>query len=79
MSLKSHFSHDVFHARTEKRKMTQQQVADALWISVREYQKIEKGERLPGTRIFLRLVFFFELNFEDYREDAMKDVPIYSL
>lgn len=79
MSLKSHFSHDVFHARTEKCKMTQQQVADALWISVREYQKIEKGERLPGTRIFLRLVFFFELNFEDYREDAMKDVPIYPL
>ena len=38
MSLKSHFSHDVFHARTEKRKMTQQQVADALWISAREKQ-----------------------------------------
>ena len=56
--------------------LTQQQVADAVWISLREYQKIEKGELLPGSKIFLRLIYFFELNFEDYREDITEEYPI---
>ena len=55
MSLKKRLSHDIFHARTDDRKLTQQQAADAVFISLREYQKIEKGDILPGTDIFLRL------------------------
>ena len=49
MSFKMHFGHDIYHNRTDKRKLTQQQVADAVFISLREYQKIEKGEISPGS------------------------------
>ena len=55
--IQMHFGHDIYHNRTDKRKLTQQQVADAVFISLREYQKIEKGEISPGSEIFLRLVF----------------------
>lgn len=78
MSFKFHFSSDIFHARTDNRKLTQQQVADAVYISLRAYQKIEKGEHIPCTEIFLRLVFFFGLNIENYREEVLNRVPVYS-
>ena len=75
MSLKKRLSHDIFHARTE---LTQQQAADAVFISLREYQKIEKGDILPGTEIFLRLVYFFDLDIKDYLEEANAHVSIRS-
>ena len=78
MSFKSHFSHDVFRARTEKFHLTQEEVAGKTGISVREYQMIEKGNRIPGTEIFLRLVYFFELNIEDYREEILNCVSVCS-
>lgn len=78
MSFKSHFSHDVFHARTEKFHLTQEEVAGKTGISVREYQMIEKGDRIPGTEIFLRLIYFFELNIEDYREEILNRVSVCS-
>lgn len=69
MSFKMHFGHDIYHLRTDSLKLTQQQVADAIPISLREYQKIEKGELSPGSEIFLRLVFFFNIDIQKYRED----------
>lgn len=69
MSFKIHFGHDIYHLRTDSLKLTQQQVADAIPISLREYQKIEKGELSPGSEIFLRLVFFFDIDIQKYRED----------
>ena len=79
MSFKSHFSHDVFHARTDKFHLTQEEVAGKTGIFVREYQKIEKGEAIPGSEIFLRLVYFFELDIENYREEILNRVSVYSL
>ena len=78
MSLKKRLSHDILHARTDDRKLTQQQAADAVFISLREYQKIEKGDILPGTEIFLRLVYFFDLDIKDYLEEANAHVSIRS-
>ena len=79
MNLKSHFSKDVYHARKNKPKLTpnepkltQQRVAEDIHICLREYQKIEKGELLPRTEIFLRLVFYFNLDIQSYREDVFK-------
>ena len=72
MSFKFQFSHEVYKARTLVRKFTQQQVADAISVSLREYQKIEKGEVLPGTIIFLRLIFFFGLDIKDYEKYVFK-------
>lgn len=68
MSFKMHFGHDIYHLRTDSLKLTQQ-VADAIPISLREYQKIEKGELSPGSEIFLRLVFFFDIDIQKYRDD----------
>ncbi len=78
MSLKRHFSRDILFARTEIRQLTQQQVADAVTISLREYQKIEKGELLPRTEIFLRLVFFFDLEIQSYRKEVTKHASVHS-
>ena len=55
----------------QERGLTQQQVADAVSISLREYQKIEKGEIAPGSEIFLRLVFFLGVDIERYRQDLL--------
>ena len=71
MSFKMHFGHDIYHVRTDK-----QQVADAVFISLREYQKIEKGEIVPGSEIFLRLVFFLNVNIENYRQDVLNRPPL---
>ena len=72
MSFKFQLSHDVYYARTSVRKLTQQQAADAISVSLREYQKIEKGELLPGTIIFLRLIFFFGLDVKSYEKYIFK-------
>lgn len=71
MSFKTHFASDIYHIRTDKLKLTQQQVADTVSISLREYQKIEKGEIAPGSEIFLRLVFFLGVDIERYRQDLL--------
>lgn len=75
MTFRMHFGSDLYHIRTETRKLTQQQVADAAFISLREYQKIEKGELSPGSEIFLRLVFFLDVDIENYRQDVVNSVP----
>ena len=41
------FAHEVFHAR-DHQGLTQQEIADQVFISLRWYQKIEAGEVLPG-------------------------------
>ena len=76
MSFRTHFGHDIYHIRMDKLKGTQQQIADAVFISLREYQKIEKGEISPGSEIFLRLVFFLNVNIENYRQDLFNWSPL---
>ena len=76
MSFRLHFARDLYHNRTDKRKLTQQQAAEAISISLREYQKIEKGELSPGAETFLRLVYFFELDIENDRKDLVGSGPI---
>ena len=44
MSFRTHFGHDIYHIRMDKLKWTQQQIADAVFISLREYQ-IETEDR----------------------------------
>lgn len=77
-SFKSHFASDVYHARTAIPEFTQAHAAEILGISLREYQFIESGDRVPGAEIFLRLVYLFELNIDNYREDIFSHVPVSS-
>lgn len=67
MSFEYQFSSDVFHARTGL-GLKQSAVAEMLKISLREYQNIEYGHVVPKLKTFLKLVYFFGLNIDDYRE-----------
>ena len=61
------FSSHVFHARTSL-GLKQPFVADALGISLREYQNIEYGRVAPQLKTFLKLVYLFNLDIDAYRE-----------
>ena len=69
MSLEGTFASQIYNART-KRSLTQNEVAEAVQISVRWYQELEKGTRLPGAVVMLRLILFFGLNVEVFREEV---------
>lgn len=75
MSFKFTFSGDLYHVR-KANGWSQQYVADQVKVSLREYQNIESGKRLPHVETFLRLVYLFELDIADYREEVMADVPV---
>jgi len=71
------FSGDMVKARTRKH-LSQQEIAEAIGVSVRQYQRIEKGLCQPKAEVFLRLVLTLDLNIEDYREVVFSYVPISS-
>lgn len=68
-------SGDLVNARYAK-GYNQMYVAEIADLSVREYQRIEKGLRVPGAEPFLRLVYLLDLDVESYREVVMRDVPV---
>ena len=67
LSIKFRFSSAVYRAR-RKKGLTQEQVAEVVDISVRWYQKIEKGEVLPSTELTLHLIEYLEINAADLAE-----------
>lgn len=75
MSLKSAFSREVFRARSEQ-GLTQQQVAEAVSISVRWYQYIENSSVMPGAVVMLRLLLFLKIDVELFREEAGLVAPV---
>lgn len=75
MSFKFTFSGDLYHIR-KANGWSQQYVADQVKVSLREYQNIESGKRLPHVETFLRLVYLFELDIAEYREEVISDVPV---
>lgn len=75
MPINCKFSTEVYHARDEL-GYTQRQVAEAVSISVRWYQRVEKGEMLPGSVVMLRLILFLHLDVERFREEVGLLVPI---
>lgn len=74
MPIQQTFSKALYHART-KQKLTQKQVADAVSVSVRWYQRIESGEKLPGTLVMLRLILLLGLDVEELRGEVDLDPP----
>ena len=67
MTLQQKFSKALRDAR-EQLELTPEQVAEAVSISVREYQLIESGQMLPGTIIAMRLLLFLEIDIEQLNE-----------
>lgn len=61
MTAKQKFARAVYKARTTRGK-TQAQIAEAVDISIRWFQKIEKGELLPGTDTTIRLATTLDID-----------------
>lgn len=76
MSIKYKFASIILNARLDA-NLTQSQVAESVGISTRWMQKIESGERLPGTLTMLKLILFFEINPEELREVVEINEHIY--
>ncbi len=74
MPIQQTFSKALYHARN-KQKLTQKQVADAVSVSVRWYQRIESGEKLPGTLVMLRLILLLGLDMEGLRGEVGLILP----
>ena len=74
-SIKYIFSSAVFHSR-DNLGFTQQQVAEAVNISVRWYQRIEKGERFPNSIVFLRIVLFLDIDLRKVYNKLINSFPI---
>lgn len=77
MPINSKFSTEVYHAR-DSFGYTQREVAEAVSVSVRWYQRVEKGEKLPGSVVMLRLILLFHLDVEKFREEVGLLVPLSS-
>ena len=67
MTLTMKFAEVLYNAR-DKKKLTQSQVAEAVSISVRWYQKVEAGLRLPSTIPAIKLMLFLDIDIEELRE-----------
>ena len=76
MKLKSKFSSAILRARTEL-GYTQDQVAEAVSISTRWYQRVESGAKFPSGTTMLRLALFLHIDIEEFREevDLVDPVP----
>lgn len=69
------FAHEVFEGRI-KSGLTQHAVADQAFISLRWYQKIEKGEVLPGFLAGVYLMRLFEITPGTLVGEVVADVPV---
>lgn len=69
MSIKHRFASAVYRARKENH-LTQEKAAEALDISVRWYQLIEYGKRLPSTTLALKIIVYFEIDGKALGVDA---------
>lgn len=71
MSIKQRFASAIYHARKDM-GITQERAAEALDISLRWFQMIEYGHRLPSTILTLKIFAFFEIDGKVLNSD-----PIY--
>ena len=69
------FAHEVFQARS-RLEWTQQAVASRVFVSLRWYQKIEKGDVLPGFLAGVCLMRLFEITPEALVREATEDIPV---
>lgn len=61
------FAKEICRSRNKK-GYTQSAVAEMLGMSLRWYQRIEKGENLPGTENFIKLLILPEVNVDVLKE-----------
>ncbi len=69
MNLAKRFAALILESRT-RRNLTQGEVAERAGISLRWYQKIESGARLPSTAVALRLIFTLDIELETLKKEC---------
>ena len=69
------FAHEVFQGRSQS-GWTQQAVADRVFVSLRWYQKIEKGEVQPSFFVGVGLMWLFGITPEALVREVFGDVPV---
>lgn len=57
------FPERIIHVRKE-RKILQKNVATAIGITIRNYQRYEKGEAQPTLPVLLRLANYFDVSLD---------------
>ena len=67
MSPKLKFCKEVSKARKQK-ALTQEKAAECLSISVRWFQQIEEGHKLPSGALMLKFIIFFEIDSKNLKE-----------
>ena len=77
MKLKHKFAKAIYYARSEQ-KLTQATVAERADVSVRGYQRLEKGEYEPQLSTALRLMIVLQINPNEFAEEVGVDVPVSS-
>ena len=77
MTLQSVFSQELYNKRA-RRGYTQSQVAEAVSISIRWYQRIEKGERIPSFSVALSLMSFLGIEIQALSKAVSIIVPVSS-
>lgn len=66
MNMKLRLSQLLQRSRMEQ-GYTQREVAEAVSVSVRWYQKMEAGSKMPSSVTLIRLVLFLSIDMEDLR------------
>lgn len=69
MTIRFKFAREAYKARMRE-GLTQAQVAEAVGISVRWYQRIESGARFPGSVLLIRLILLLHIDVELFREEV---------
>jgi len=67
MSFEKYFAHCVYNAR-KRAGLTQVQVANALSISLRWYQRIEHGDNLPGAVILIKIMLLLDIDINCFKK-----------
>ena len=72
-------SRNALSRERKEQDYTQEEVAEAVSISVRWYQKLESGKEFPSAITLIRLVLFLHIDVEEFREEAGLVVPVRSI
>lgn len=75
MALKLKFGMEAAQAR-RKLKFTQEQVAEAVGITPRSIQYIEKGAFLPKSETMLAIMIFLQMSPTLFSKEVGVDVPV---
>ena len=58
----------TLRTRRRERKLTQEKTAELLEISVRWYQKVERGQKNPGFNLVCEMARLFQIDFAEFSD-----------